>query len=103
VHLGDGLSIIAQAYLSAQRATAKRASHAGQNPLLLVRRLLSGEQRLHIGNNLRVKSVAAPRAGGASGQVLSGNRLRGLFERKRPCLRHSSDAEPEARAAQSGS
>ena len=90
--------------LSAQRAAAKRASHAGNYLLLLVRRhVLSSELRLHVGNNLGVKRIAASRAGGASGQVLSSNRLRGLFERKRACLRRSGDTEPEARAAQSGS
>jgi hypothetical protein len=71
--------------------------------LLLIRRyVLSRELRSHVGDELGVKRIAASQAGRASGQVLSGDRLRRLFERKRACLRRNSDAEPEARAAQSG-
>ena len=61
---------------SAQRAAAERARHAGNYLLLLVRRyVLSSELRLHVGNNLGVKRITASRAGGPSGQVLSGDGL----------------------------
>jgi hypothetical protein len=89
---------------SAQRAAAERASHAGNDLLLLIRgHVLSGELRLHVGNKLGVKRICASRAGGASGQVLSGDGLREFFHRKRACLWRSGDTEPYARAAQSGS
>ena len=46
--------------LSAQRAAAKRARHAGNHLLLLIRgHVLSGELRLHVGNDLGVKRICA--------------------------------------------
>ena len=94
---------LAQADLSAQPATAERASHASQNPLLLVRRhVLSGELLLHIGNDLGVKGIGtAARTGGPGSQVLPGERLRRLFERKRACRWRSCDSQSEACTAQS--
>ena len=73
-------------------------------PLLLVRgHVLSGELLLHIGNDLGVKGIGtAARTGGPGSQVLRGDRLRRLFERKRACLWRCCDTEPEACTAQSG-
>jgi len=84
---------------SAQRAPAERARHAGNDLLLLVRRnVLSGKLRLHVGDDLRVKSVAASRAGGPGCQILSGDGLRGLLKCKRTCFRRSGDSEAEPHA-----
>ena len=90
--------------LSAQRAAAERAGHAGNHLLLLIRgHVLSGELRLQVGNNPSVKRICASRAGGASGQVLGGDGLGELFIVNARAIRRNGDAKPYARAAQSGS